>query len=327
MNVAVADSTAGGNITAYPDDVAFPATSNLNFTAGQTVPNLVTVQVGADDVVDLRNASVGTSDLLADVEGYYVASSSGAYYLPNSPQRILDTRKGIGAAATPVPAGGTVTLDVPQCVSGSGADKLTAAAVAVAMNVTVVSPTSSGYITVFPGQTTVPDSSNLNFTPGETVPNLVVAKVGADGTVELKNGSPGTVELIADLEGCYSATLGGAFVPVTPYRALDTRTGLGEFLGQAATVPPHDYTNWQSSFADPTGDSVAAVMNVTVTRPRAGGDITAFATPGSLPNASNLNFTAGQTVPNLVMVGSPTALYNNSVGSTDLVVDMYGFFS
>jgi hypothetical protein len=334
MNVTVADSTAGGNITAYPAGTVIPTTSNLNFTAGQTVPNLVTVQVGAGDSVDLRNASTGSSDLIADVEGYYVAAP-GSFYLPNTPQRILDTRKGIGAAEAPVAAGGNVALTVPQCVSGSGASAVTSPAVAVAVNVTVVSPTSSGYITAYPGQTTAPAASNLNFSKGETVPNLVVAKVGSDGKVDLHNGSPGTVQLVADLEGCYSTALGGAFVPVAPYRALDTRTGLGQDIaGGGFPAQPDRDVVWQPSNTAPVAFSndtpVAAVMNVTVTQPQAGGDIRAYPSTASLPTASNLNFTAGETVPNLVMVASSgfdISLYNDSVGKTQLIADVFGYFS
>jgi hypothetical protein len=48
-----------------------------------------------------------------------------------------------------------------------------------------------------------------------------------------------------------------------------------------------------------------------------------------MPNASNVNFTVDETVPNLVMVPSRggIALYNSSAGTAELVVDMYGFFS
>ncbi len=44
-------------------------------------------------------------------------------------------------------------------------------------------------------------ASNLNFLPGQTVPNLVVAPVGIDGSVDFFNGSPGSVQLIADVAG------------------------------------------------------------------------------------------------------------------------------
>jgi hypothetical protein len=47
-----------------------------------------------------------------------------------------------------------------------------------------------------------PTASNLNFTPAETIPNLVVVPVGADGDVDFYNNT-GSVELVADLEGYF----------------------------------------------------------------------------------------------------------------------------
>ena len=49
----------------------------------------------------------------------------------------------------------------------------------------------------------MPDASNLNFARSGTVPNLVVAKLGADGKIGLFNGSAGSVHLVADVAGWY----------------------------------------------------------------------------------------------------------------------------
>jgi len=333
MNLTATDETGNGVITAYPDGGALPSASNLNFSANKNIANLVTVKVGADDKVDLHNGSSASTDLIGDVEGYYVESTTGDYYLPNSPTRVLDTRNGTGA----VGAGATISLSVPECTSGSGSSKITATAEAVALNVTAVSPTANGVVTVYPSGATAPNASNLNYYSGENVPNLVVVEVGADGKVEFHNGSTGSVQLVADLEGCYSTTLGSAFVPITPYRALDSRNGIGQESAQPAPALPDNDVLWYPQDETPArgniGGSgiVAAVMNVTVTQPTAGGVITAYPTPGSLPTASNLNFTAGETVPNLVMVsvgpGFSLALYNGSKGTTELIADIFGYFS
>ena len=47
-----------------------PNASNLNFVAGQTIPNMVFVPVDASGRVQLRNGSTGTLDLIADTAGY-----------------------------------------------------------------------------------------------------------------------------------------------------------------------------------------------------------------------------------------------------------------
>jgi hypothetical protein len=71
----------------------------------------------------------------------------------------------------------------------------------VVLNVTVTGPQRSGVVTAFAGGAVKPLASNLNFVAGQTVPNLVVVPVGADGTVSLANGSAGTVQLVADVSG------------------------------------------------------------------------------------------------------------------------------
>lgn len=326
MNLTATDETTIGVATVYPDGTPLPTSSNLNFAAKQNIPNLVTVKVGADDKVDFNNDSAGSTDFVADVEGYYVDSDAGSYYLPNAPRRILDTRNGTGATG-PVAPGGTVAVSVPNCTSNG----TSAPATAVAVNVTVADPTSIGLITAYPDQSSLPGASNLNYVKNEIVPNMVVVKVGADGRFDLHNTSTGTVQLIADLEGCYSGTLGGAFIPVDPYRALDTRDGIGQFLGEPQAVAPDSVANWLGDAVDQSEtDGAAVVMNVTVTRPQTIGVITAYPSEASLPTASNLNFSAGETVPNLVMVANQpgqVALYNNSKGTVELVADVYGYFS
>lgn len=68
LNVTVTNST-GGVLTVFPDGQAVPTASNLNFVAGQTVANLVTVPV-IDGRVAFHNLA-GTVDVVADLFGYF----------------------------------------------------------------------------------------------------------------------------------------------------------------------------------------------------------------------------------------------------------------
>jgi hypothetical protein len=71
LNVTATNTAQAGFITVYPSGSAAPGTSNVNFAAGATVPNLVMVAVGPDGKVALRNGSAGQVDLIADVAGWY----------------------------------------------------------------------------------------------------------------------------------------------------------------------------------------------------------------------------------------------------------------
>jgi hypothetical protein len=187
-------------VTVYGDGTALPLASNLNFVPDQTVPNLVIAPVGANGMVDLSNGSDGTIQLIADVSGYNLSGAptvAGAFG-SLAPSRLLDTRFGVGATQAAVAAGGTVQLQV----TGRGGVPASGVS-AVALNVTVTEPTGAGYVTVYGDGTALPLASNLNFVPDQTVPNLVIAPVGANGMVDLYNGSDGTIQLIADVSGYY----------------------------------------------------------------------------------------------------------------------------
>jgi hypothetical protein len=75
-------------------------------------------------------------------------------------------------------------------------------------------------------------------------------------------------------------------------------------------------------------DATAVVANVTATNPAADGYLTVFPCGDSPPNASNLNFVAGQTVANLVFatVGTEGEVCLISSVATDVIVDLQGWY-
>lgn len=329
LNVTVTEPRRQGHVTVYPDGTALPTASNLNFVAGQTVPNLVVTPVGAGGKVALYNASAASTHLVADVEGYYASgtpSEPGAFR-SLTPTRLLDTRSGVGAPAEKVAPNGTVHLQV----AGAGGVPATGVS-AVVLNVTVTAPATGGHVTVHADDTAVPTASNLNFDAGRTVPNLVVAPVGGNGKVALENGSNGTIDLVADVAGyVLSGTPAqpGAFKTLAPARLLDTRSGVGAATGKVASGATLRLQVGGRGGVPKTAVS-AVVLNVTVTGPTGSGYLTAHADGTARPTASNLNFRRGLTVANLVVVpvapNGKVALYNGSSGSTHLVADVAGYY-
>lgn len=283
------------------------------------MPNLVTVAV-LDGKVSFHNGSGGTVHVIADAEGYYADSGYG--FKPVTPLRVLDTRKPIGVpTAAAVPANGHIALDLSA--------KVPAGTKAVTMNVTVTDPKAGGYLTVYPDGTTAPLASNLNFNAGQTVPNLVTVPVN-NGKVDFQNTSGGTVDVIADLAGYYADASTGAtagLVPDGPNRIWDTRS----YGANPGPVAPGGTLHLAANEFLPgtTPAPVSAILNVTVTGPTAGGYLTVYPDGANRPTASNLNFSAGQTVPNLVSVafGSDGIdFYNGSGGTVNIIVDMDGEF-
>ena len=148
----------------------------------------------ADAVTQTPPVATGASTAAAAPS---VTSTAGGFVSLVS-TRLLDTRSGNGAPKAAVAGGHTVAVRVSgrAGVPWSGVS-------AVVLNVTVVAPARAGFVTVFGGGAARPAVSNLNFVRGQVVPNLVVAPVGADGKVDLYNGSPGSVQMLADVSGWF----------------------------------------------------------------------------------------------------------------------------
>ncbi|POX55398.1 N-acetylmuramoyl-L-alanine amidase [Streptomyces sp. Ru71] len=142
-------------------------------------------------------------------------------FKPVTPTRLMDTRSGLGVPKAKVGPGGEVVLQVTgnSVVPSSGVG-------AVVLNVTATNPTATSYVSVYPNGTDRTSASNLNFTAGQTIPNLVTVPV-IDGKVRFFNHA-GTVDLLADVTGYYTTdTSGSTHVNHGPLRLMDTRYGTG----------------------------------------------------------------------------------------------------
>ena len=310
MNVTVTNPVGPGYVTVWPCGAPQPLASNLNYVAGQNVPNLTISRLGSGGQVCLYSL-VGT-DLVADVAGYFPAGSD---FKPiDNPTRILDTRNGTGGATT-LKANGQLELQV------GGQAGVPATAGAVVMNVTATNPVGPGFVTVWPCGAPPPLASNLNYTAGQNVPNLTISRLGTGGKVCLLSMTQ--TDLIADVAGYFPA--GSDYKAVdNPTRILDTRNGTG-----GRSLPANGVLELPvAGQAGVPATAEAAVMNVTVTNPAAAGFVTVWPCGVAQPLASNLNYVTGQNVPNLTMsrVGAGGKICFYSMVATDLVADVAGFF-
>ncbi len=319
LNVTAVTPTATGHLTVWPTGETRPTASNLNFTAGQVVPNLVVCKAGREGKVSIYNPN-GSTHVVADVVGYLrAADGAGSALTPLRPVRLIDTREpgrtAIGADA-----------ELPLQVVGG---QVPGNAHAVVLNVTATAPTATGYLTVYPEGAERPLSSNLNVVPGATVPNLVVAKVGTNGRVRIYNRN-GSTHVVVDLLGYVAPAAAGSagrLVALTPARVLDTRLPNGG--GTIGPAAERTITVTGRNGVPPTG-VVGVVVNVTVTEPTKVGHLIVWPADQARPTASNLNFAPGQTVPNLVIARtSPDGKIKlfNSNGNVHVVIDVVGYIS
>ena len=329
LNVTVADASGPeSHLKIWPTGSPQPETSNLNFTNGVSVPNLVIARVGTGGKVSLRN-NVGTVNVIADAQGWYSdEGTAGSRYVPVNPQRILDTREAIGAADAQIGPTGSIEVSVTG-VAGVPAD-----ATAVVLNMTVDDASGpESYLTVWPAGGPKPTASNLNFTSGPATTNLVVARVGTGGKVAIYNNA-GSTDVIGDIQGWFGppgSTTGSTFFPTNPARILDSRNGTGTpggVVGQLGEQRTIDLTVVGVGGVPATGVT-SVVLNVTVAdSPGPESFLTVFPSGTARPFTSNLNFSAFESVPNLVIVrvnNGKVSIYNNA-GSTNVIADVQGWF-
>jgi len=327
LNVTVTEAAADGFLTVYPCDQARPTASNLNYSSGSTIPNAVVTKLAATDAskgavcVYVQQAA----HVVVDVNGYFPPTTT---YDPINPARVIDTRAGSTTVDGQQAGAGAAAAGSVTTVSITGRAGVPADAAAVVLNVTVTEPAAAGFATVFPCGTQPPTASNLNYTPGLTIPNLVVAKIGAGGAVCVFTQSP--THLIADVLGYFPPAT--SYHALVPARLSDSRPGAatvdGTFAG-SGLVPLGSVTvvHVLGRGGVPANASTA-VLNVTVTEPAAPGFVVVYPCGIQPPLASNLNFVAGQTIPNAVLTkignGGDVCIFNSQ--PTHLITDVAGYF-
>jgi streptogramin lyase len=324
MNVTATGGSSSSFVAVWPAGEPQPPTSNLNFAAGETVPNLVTVKLGAGGRVSFANA-VGAVDLVADVVGYYDDGiGTGDLFNGITPTRLLDSRTPTGKWGGPLEAGAPRDLDVRQPGVAGG---VPATATALVLNVTATGATAGSYLSLWPSGIEKPGVSNLNFGAGQTIPNLVVVKIGDNGRVRFANAA-GAVDVVADAVAYFDPTAGARFHAITPTRVLDDRAGTG-LVGPWGPGESRTLSIAGAPGSNVAADAAGVVLNVTATGATEASFVTVYPAGGPRPGSSNLNFGVGQTIPNLVMTGVGTggavALANTN-GSVDLIADAVGYF-
>ncbi|MFE2548625.1 PKD domain-containing protein [Streptomyces sp. NPDC059355] len=249
--------------------------------------------------------------------------TSGSEYTAHAPTRLLDTRAGLGAAQAKVAGRGSVVLQV------AGAAKIPAGVTEVVLNVTATNAAGVGHVVVQPDKDGFETGSNLNYAPGQTVANQVIVPVGKDGSVRLINGGWDSVDLLADVTGYFTASVASGYTTLNPVRAVDTREGIGTAKGQVA-----GYGTFGVDMAGHGGvpkGATAVALNLTVANPRAAGHLTAYPSGQAAPSTSSVNFAAGQTVSNSVIVpvgpDGKITVRNGSWDRADVVADVVGYYS
>lgn len=253
--------------------------------------------------------------------------TDGTYYATKL-TRVADTRTGLGVARHRIRAG--ETLLVP--VLGRGGVPTTGVS-AVAINITIVNPDRSGWLTAYGAGGKVPHIASASFGAGWTGAIAPTVDLGPDGRIALLT-PVASLDLVVDVLGYYGSTTttgaaGADYVPARPnWRAADTRATRRLAPGASVNVG-FGYTS-----TEPT--SVTAVrVNITALNANGPGWLTAWSGVGSAPTGSVVNVARGEVSPNSVLVpvrrvstgGYAFTIKNTGPVPMDVLVDMQGYYT
>lgn len=275
---------------------------------------------GADGRIRARRISAAAAILAAAfttlTPGAPTAAASAGFAALDRPARLVDTRTGSTTVDGAQQGEGLRSAGSVTEVRVAGRAGLATAASVVVLTATVTDAQAAGYLTVWPCDAERPVASNLNYAAGQTIANQVVARLGSTGRICVFTSAP--THLIVDAAGTFAGTSAPSMLDA-PARLLDSRTTAVVAAGSTTTVP----VRGRSGIA---GDARVAVLNVTVTQPVSAGFVTVYPCGADRPNASNLNFVAGQTIANAAIAGigsgGEVCLYSSA--TTHLVVDIAG---
>jgi hypothetical protein len=203
-NLTVTQQTSLGFLFIGPAPSDNPTSSTLNFPVGDDRANAVYVDLGAGGTLSVTYAAPTfgpTAQVIFDVTGYFTPDTTGAFYVPLAPTRILDTRDGTGGLSGQSDSHVARTFGVV-----GGPSRVPANAVAVTGNLTVTQQTSLGFLFIGPVAANNPSSSTLNFPVGDDRANAVAVEVGAGNSLSVTYAAPTvgpTAQVIFDVSGYF----------------------------------------------------------------------------------------------------------------------------
>ncbi len=219
------------------------------------------------------------------------------------PERVLDTRGGLGAARRQLQPGTVVELKLPGV-------QVRGETVAL-LNLTADGAREDGFVKAWPCAQSEPETSVLNFVAGRAVPNMVAVGYTSAG---ICLSSSKSVDLIADLTG---TTTEGDLRGISPVRIVDTRAG----------SPYRANRQYRVDVAGTRGvSSSASLAAINVTVVGAAGDGYVSVSPCNATNASTINYRRGETVAHLTLsaLGSGDVCITSSA-DTHILVDTFAW--
>lgn len=257
-----------------------------------------------------------------------VGEDSGGVFVPVTPVRIADTPSGLNTSATPIPSGGSRTINV----LGVGGIPSTGVG-AVVLDVAGRSNAGAAVYAYSAGTTRGGSFLKVDANDGWDS-NTVIVKPGDNGKVTFYN-SYGNTDINVDVQGYFTSVSGegspGGFVPIAPARILSTSDGIGL---PSARLNGGSTTEFQvGGVGDIPADATAIFGNVRVYDSNYDGGLKLLASNATVGTFTSLNFVEDEFNDTGLSIklgpdGKIKVIMNGSGTNTaHLKIDVQGYFT
>jgi hypothetical protein len=299
VTIKVVHPTTTGNLIVTPYG-STASVAGQQFAKDQTISTTMVVALHSGNIQ--FRLSAGRARIMITVAGY-LTSASGSWFTAVAARALYDSRTA-GVGTTPVR------------ITAAGHGGVPASAIAVAVAVEVVHPTSAGNVLVAPyGRTTT--IGQQQFAKDQTISTTVIVPLRA-GAIQVRL-STGKARVIVSVLGYLSAAGGSALTAVGPNRLYDSLT-------------PRIGTGWTTLHVAGRGgvpaNATAVVLVVEVVHPTGAGNV--FVAPYGVASSVGLQqFVKGQTISTTVIVPlrSGAVHFRVSAGKARVIVNVAAYLN
>ncbi len=322
--------SGNGFLSTYDPDLADPGVASVGLTSGSSAEQTDTVAVSVGGMIAITNHSTGSVDLKVAISGYFTgrsASSAADTYTGVPWAKIVDTSTGLGTSQAPIPAGGTITVQV------TGKGGIATGADSAFLQVNAFNATTNSYLNVYPAGSPDPGVSSLRYHPGDTYRNLVYTPLSSSGQITIANHGTAPVDVTVYTRGYFmspsTTPVGAEYAPLNNVMVYGTASA-----GQQ--IPANSSVTFQvaGTAGLPASGISEVAQDMVVTSPAATGTLTIDGDGTSGTAQAVVSFLAGagtdvgydNSIVSQISPSGEETVTNTSSGSLYLQVSVVGYF-
>ena len=225
VNLGIVDPADDGFAVGYPCDEPQPASSTINYRAGETIANAATIKLSATGTVCVYTHRA--IDLIFDVTSVIPSGSTVDLI---SPARFFESRVGLATTDGEQQGQGRRAAGQVTQVKIGGRNGVPFDAEAATVNIAAITPDDNGYIAAWACGQPQPTASMINYEAGKTIAGGATISFGDGSSICVYTHR--AMDLVVDVTGF---VMPGAIVD--PQQPVSTRRDPGRRPDDGRRIP------------------------------------------------------------------------------------------